>query len=112
MHGTLRAILIAALATGGCYAETEPAYLSTTYAGPAQPALVDTDDGVQVIADYQEPIFFYNGFYWHNYGGNWYHARDYHRGWVSARGGVPGRIAGIRNPGRYRNFHGSRTSRR
>jgi hypothetical protein len=105
MQVTLRAILFAVIAAGGCYAETEPAYVSTTYDGPAQPALVDTDYGVQVIADYNEPIFFYNGFYWHNYGGHWYQARDYHRGWVSARGSVPGRIARIDHPERFRNYH-------
>ena len=100
MMKPLHAILIGGLALGGCTAEvqTQPGYVDATYSGPATPEMVDVGDGVQVIADYQEPIFFADGFYWHSVGGRWYQARDYHRGWVEARGTVPGHIARIDHP--------------
>src|ERR1700734_198917 len=104
---TTRLLLIGALSLGGCYAEAEPGYVSTTFAGPAHPELVDAD-GVQVIAGYNDPIFFADGFYWHNDGGRWYRARDYHRGWESARANVPARISRIQHPERYRNYRPSR----
>jgi hypothetical protein len=103
MMKPLQAILIGTLAIGGCVAETQPAYVAS-YDGPASPEMVDVGDGVQVIADYPEPIFFYGGFYWHNTGGRWYQTRDYHRGWVESRGSVPGHIARIDHPERYRHY--------
>jgi hypothetical protein len=36
------------------------------------PELVYAAPGVQVIADYDEPIFFVDSFYWRFYGGGWY----------------------------------------
>ncbi len=102
--------IVAMLATGACYAEVEPAYV--TYDGPAQPVLVDAGPGVQVIADYPEPIFFVGGLYYRQSGGRWYSARDYHRGWAVARGGAPDRLARIPHPEHYRNYHGGYRARR
>nr|HEX4313537.1 hypothetical protein [Kofleriaceae bacterium] len=105
----LHAILAGALALGGCYAEAETPGAEVTYAGPANPELVDAGDGVQVIADYNEPIFFADGFYWHSSGGHWYRSHDYRRGWVEARGGVPGHVARIDHPERFRHYRPART---
>lgn len=108
MMKPLHAILASALLVGGCYAEEPAVSGEVTYSGAAEPDLVDAGDGVQVIADYPEPIFFYSGFYWHNVGGHWYHARDYRRGWVQARGNVPGHIARIDHPERFRHYRSGR----
>jgi len=67
---------MAALALGGCAA--------TVATGPA-PDLVYVSPGVQVIADYDEPIFYSDGFYWRYYGGTWYRSTYYTGGWVYAR---------------------------
>jgi hypothetical protein len=46
--------------------------------------LVYAAPGVQVIADYDEPIFFADGFYWRMDGANWYRSGYYTGGWVYA----------------------------
>jgi hypothetical protein len=103
-------VVLATLAVPACYAASEPAYVAgVTYEGPAQPELVEAEPGLQVIADYPEPIFFVDGFYYHQSGGRWYRARDYHRGWETARGGVPSRLSRVEHPERYRHYRPTRT---
>ena len=41
-----------------------------------------------MIADYNEPIFYSDGYYWRNNGGTWYRSSYYTGGWVYARGTV------------------------
>jgi hypothetical protein len=75
------ALAIAALVAGGisgCYA-------TATTADPYGPDLVYAAPGVQVIADYNEPIFYSDGLYWRYYGGAWYRSSYYTGGWVYAR---------------------------
>jgi len=62
----------------GCYA---------TVSGDAYPPpdMAYVSPGVQVIADYDEPIFYTDGFYWRFYGGGWYRSNYYTGGWVYAR---------------------------
>jgi len=70
-------LVAAALLGAGCYA---------TVSGEAYgPDLVTVSPGVQVIADYDEPIFYTDGFYWRYYGGVWYRSTVYTGGWVYAR---------------------------
>jgi len=57
------------------------------------PELVEVSPGVQVIYDYDEPIFFSDGFYWRQTGGVWYSSRSYRGGW-GAYNGVPMRFRG------------------
>ena len=66
------------------------------------PDLVAVSPGVQVIADYDEPIFYSDGYYWWNYGGGWYRSTNYTSGWVEARPTVA--IVHIGEPYRYRNY--------
>jgi hypothetical protein len=78
----MRSILLAGLAlatlvTAGCAA--------TVTADAYPPDLVYAAPGVQVIADYDEPIFYNDGFYWRFYGGGWYRSTYYTGGWVYAR---------------------------
>ena len=49
---------------------------------PYGPELVYAGPGVQVIADYSEPIFYADGFYWRSYGGHWYRSPYYTGGWA------------------------------
>lgn len=59
-----------------------------------QPDLVEVSPGVQVIYDYDEPIFFSDGFYWRQTGGVWYSSRSYRGGW-GVYSGVPVRFRGM-----------------
>src|SRR3954467_6949281 len=69
-------LLAAALATGCAATVASDGY---------GPDLVTVSPGVQVIADYDEPIFYSDGYYWRNYGGGWYRSSYYTGGWVYAR---------------------------
>lgn len=66
------------------------------------PDLVYAAPGVQVIADYDEPVFFSDGLYWRFGGGYWYSSRYYNRGWVSAR--PPAAVLGIQRPQMYAHY--------
>ena len=69
--------LSAAALAAGCAA--------TVSADAYGPDLVTVSPGVQVIADYDEPIFYSDGFYWRYDGGGWYRSTYYTGGWVYAR---------------------------
>jgi len=70
-------VLLAAGLMTGCAA--------TVSADAYPPDMVYVSPGVQVIADYDEPIFYSDGFYWRFYGGGWYRSTYYTGGWVYAR---------------------------
>jgi hypothetical protein len=67
------------------------------------PELVDVSPGVQVIYDYDEPIFFSDGFYWHQDNGVWFSSRSYRGGW-GRYDGVPMRFRGNFNPHAYAHY--------
>src|SRR5438067_4557295 len=76
-----RALLVVSLCIiGGCYTEADVGY---GYAGPA-PGMVAVGPGVQVIADYDYPVFFSDGAYWRYDGGVWYRSGYYTGGWAVA----------------------------
>lgn len=88
----------------GCFADDSPA---PQYGGGDDDGggadLVEVSPGVEVIADYDEPIFFADDFYWVNRGGIWYSSTWYGGGWGRA-GNVPGHILGISRPDMYRHY--------
>ena len=107
--------LLAVAMAGGCYASAgysagyvapppppPPTYTATatvtvdTY----QPDLVDVGGGVRVIADYDEPIFYTDNFYWRFYGGTWYRSSVYNGGWV-VYNDVPYTVRRIDRPQAY-----------
>lgn len=69
-----------------------------------QPDLVEVSPGVEVVYDYDYPVFFVNGFYWHQEGGIWYSSHYHTGGWVRA-GSPPREVVSIRNPGGYVHYH-------
>jgi hypothetical protein len=100
-----RIILLAAFAAmAGCYAETTGgvAYSGTVTATAVEPDLVYVSPGVQVIADYDEPIFYSDGFYWRMDNGVWYRSTYYTSGWVYAT--PPRAIVTINQPYSYRHY--------
>jgi hypothetical protein len=106
----------ARVVTPAVYVAPAPVYVEpapAVYVAPAPqpevvvdeeaPELVDVSPGVQVIYDYDEPIFFSDGFYWHQDNGVWFSSRSYRGGW-GRYDGVPMRFRGNFNPHAYAHF--------
>ena len=69
------------------------------------PPLVVVSDGVQVVPDYEQEVFYVDGWYWHRYRDVWYRTRDHRGGWVVAqRQYVPVALTRF-PPGKYRRHH-------
>jgi len=88
------------LAISGCYADDPQPQYDGAGEADDNADLVEVSPGVEVIADYDEPIFFADDFYWVNRGGIWYRSTWYRGGWERA-GEVPGHISGIAHPEGY-----------
>lgn len=63
------------------------------------PDLVEVEPGVQVVADYDEPVFYSGGYYWRQDGDAWYRSDNYASGFVYAE--PPSVIVGIHDTHRY-----------
>ena len=100
MRRLILLLLLAAASLAGC-AGTEVGYRGTISTG-YNPDLVYAAPGVQVIADYNEPIFYADNFYWRYYNDRWFRSPRYDRGWSYAT--PPRVIARIDNPYRYRYY--------
>src|SRR4051812_36325066 len=71
---------------------------------PAAPALVVVQPGVQVVENYDEEVFFANGWYWVQRDGYWYRARTPRSAFVVVeRRRVPVAIVRL-PPGHYRHW--------
>src|SRR5215468_5378179 len=87
MRGLILCAALGTAALAGCYATGDIGYsASATYTTApdgyaATPDLVTVQPGVQVVADYDEPVFFVDGFYWRFYDGYWYRSNNYYAGW-------------------------------
>jgi hypothetical protein len=66
------------------------------------PDLVYVSPGVQVIADYDEPIFYTDGFYWRETNGIWYRSSYHTHGWVTYH--APRTVLSIGNRHSYRRY--------
>ena len=96
----LQSLLFAALATG-CLASGQVGYTADV----SVPEMVVVSPGVQVIANYDEPIFYNENYYWRNEGGFWYRSRTHSGGWVRYQ--APSAILSIERPTAYVHYHGS-----
>jgi hypothetical protein len=93
---TLLTVFTAALATG-CAARV--GYRASVSGADYGPDLVYVAPGVQVIADYDQPIFYADNFYWRYDGRSWYRSSVYTGGWVYAS--PPPVIVRIERPHAY-----------
>jgi len=98
MRQLILSLSFAATSLGGCVGG-EVAYSATA---AYEPDLVYVAPGVSVIADYDEPVFYTDNFYWRFYGGTWYRSPWYDRGWIYAT--PPSVIARIDRPYGYRYY--------
>lgn len=95
-----KTLMAAALcsATSACYSDEPPPQYAGEDDGTGD--LVEVSPGVEVLADYGEPIFFSDDYYWVQRGGLWFQSTWYGGGWVRA-GHVPGGVIGIPHPEMY-----------
>ncbi|MGE0869956.1 MAG: hypothetical protein AB7P03_15425 [Kofleriaceae bacterium] len=99
MRSTLILLVLAALGSG-----CGPATIGYSASVSAStPDLVAIGPGTYVIADYDEPIFYSNGYYWRNYEGYWYRSPSYISGWVQVYR-PPITISRIQRPWSYRHY--------
>lgn len=81
MRGTIVSVVLSAAVLTGCYTTGRVGY-SASYSGyVSTPDLVTISPGVQVVADYDEPVFYTDGFYWRFDSGHWYRSSNYATGW-------------------------------
>ncbi len=88
---------------GGCVASGQAGYSAN--ATVTTPDLVYIDSDVQVIADYDEPIFYSGNYYWRFDGGAWYRSSYHTRGWVRYDN-APVAIRRIDRPAAYVHYRG------
>jgi len=96
---------------GACYSE-EPG-VSVGYSagyGYAAPQMEYVGPGVQVITDYDYPVFYSDGYYWRYDGGLWYRSGFYNRGWGVSYN-VPMGVRGISRPEGYVHYRGGYNAR-
>ncbi len=71
-----------------------------TRAYGSTPDLVMVEPGVYVVADFDEPVFYTDGYYWLNRGSTWYRSPVYTGGWVRVSR-LPVGVRRIHTPHRY-----------
>ena len=87
MHRFTLFVVVAGALAAGCAGSV--GYSAGVSSDGYGPDLVYAAPGVQVIADYDEPIFFSDSYYWRFYGGSWYRSTYYTGGWIYATPPAP-----------------------
>ncbi len=101
MHSSLASLLFVTLVCG-CTATGSARYNAEV----TTPNLVYVSDDVQVIEDYDQPVFFSANMYWRYDNGVWFQSRQHTRGWVRVST-PPAPILRIERPAAYVHFRGS-----
>jgi hypothetical protein len=110
----LSAVLFAIVASGGCVAGVgyhaaivAPAPVVTVGVaadpGYVAPEMVEVQPGVQVVYDYDEPVFYSDSFYWRYYNNTWYRSNVHNGGWV-VYNDVPYGVRSIQRPTEYAHY--------
>lgn len=69
----------------------------------APPVLVVVQPGVQVVEDFDDEVFFVDGWYWCRRDGRWFRTKSHRGGWVFVERGVPMSLVKL-PPGQYRKW--------
>jgi hypothetical protein len=96
-------ITAAAAMAGACTGTVQTRGTVVATSDGYDPDLVYVSPGVSVIADYDEPVFYSDSFYWRYYGGRWYRSPYHDRGWVYYSA-PPTTITRIERPYAYRHY--------
>ena len=88
-----------------CVGEGSVAY--TTPSGSV--SMVEVNPGVYAVANYDEPVFYSDNFYWRYYGNRWYRSNWYTGGWAVAS--PPSAVLRIDRPYRYTHYRPARHER-
>jgi hypothetical protein len=93
--------IIFALLIAGCAGSGTVGYQATaSYETAPMPDMAYVSPGVQVIADYDEPVFYTDGYYWrYDTNGTWYRSNTWTGGWVYAS--APRPLLSIQQPRTY-----------
>ena len=75
-------------------------YTATSTATIDTPDLVEVSPGVQVVADYDESVFYSGGAYWRWSDDGWYRSDNYAGGWAYA-GAAPEAVVRINRPSAF-----------
>ncbi len=105
MRTTLLGLSLIIAATG-CTASGTGSGSVNYSAQVTTPPLVYVDADVQVIEDYDEPVFYSANMYWRYDNGVWYSSRYHTRGWVRVET-VPAPIRRIDRPTAYVHYRAS-----
>ena len=89
----------------GCTASGRVGYTAEA----TTPELVYIDPEVQVIADYDEPIFYVDNYYWRYDRGRWLRSHRHNAGWT-VYSSPPRALYTIREPNRYVRYRPDRRS--
>jgi hypothetical protein len=83
MRAMILTTVLSVAALTGCYTTGSVGYGATYSTGvyATTPDLVAVSPGVHVVANYSEPVFYTDGFYWRYYDGFWYQSNNYATGW-------------------------------
>ena len=100
--GSLLFVLVAGAAATACTATGSARYSASA----TMPTMVYVSPGVQVIEDYDEPVFYSSNVYWRYNGGVWYQSRAYTGGWVRVST-PPAAIVRIQQPAMYVHYRAS-----
>jgi len=100
------ASLILSAALGGCLATGTADVQYSGDVAVSTPDLVEVSPGVQVVADYDDSVFYSDGYYWRYDGGGWYRSSNYAGGFVYWNA-PPAAVISINDPGRYRHYRPS-----
>lgn len=103
----LGVLVMSAALAGGCAGSGTVYYGGggTLTATTVAPDLVYVSPGVQVVADYDYPVFYADNFYWRYDNGGWYRSSWYTGGWAYAT--PPRAVLGIDRPYAYRRYRPS-----
>lgn len=101
---TLGVLVMSAALAGGCAGSGTVYYGGggTLTATTVAPDLVYVSPGVQVVADYDDSVFYADNYYWRYDGGRWYRSSWYTGGWVYAT--PPHAVLRIERPYAYRRY--------
>jgi hypothetical protein len=96
LHSILFAVAVSAC-TGSAQIHSEADYTA--------PQMVEVEPGVQVVADYDQPVFYNENAYWRYDGGVWYRSQYHDRGWARVEA-PPVAVRHIQRPEAYVHYHG------